>query len=175
MSAIAPLPRRMWARVVLALMVLVSLAAGVDWGAQHVADSLTVTVQTLTVSCSGPPSCLQQSTLLFRKTFKDGTTIHGVQDIVNNEVPFETPGHFEFANGICGYLTDTAYDYDFRFQWLGVTMQEARVNTWCPEWDIRTLGIPDAMNRFGGIAGAVRAIARLTHMPPPPPDADFSS
>jgi hypothetical protein len=94
-----------------------------------------------------------------------------VQDIINDDVPFEAPGYLEFAYGACGHLTDIAYDSDFRFQWLGVTVQEARVTTWCPEWDIHTLGVPDAQNRFGGIAGPVRAIAHVTQMPPPPPDS----
>jgi hypothetical protein len=94
-----------------------------------------------------------------------------VQDIINDDVPFEAPGYLEFAYGACGHLTDIAYDSDFRLQWLGVTVQEARVTTWCPEWDIHTLGVPDAQNRFGGIAGPVRAIARVTQMPPPPPDS----
>jgi hypothetical protein len=163
--------RRWGVRVVLAVEVLASLAFGAYTAAQHVADSLTVTVRTRVVSCSGPPSCLQQTTVLFRKTFADAGTIHTVQDIINDDVPFKVPGDLEFANGICGYLTDIAYDYDLQFQWLGVTVQEARVNTWCPEWDIHTLGVPDALNRFGGIAGSVRVIARVTHMPQPPPGA----
>jgi hypothetical protein len=80
----------------------------------------------------------------------------------------------EFAYGMCGYLTDVAYDYDFRFQWRGVTVQEARVNTWCPDWDIHTLGVPLAQNRFGGAARVLAAIARMTRMPPPPPNTDNS-
>jgi hypothetical protein len=58
--------RSLGVRIVLAVVVLVTLACDAYTAAQHVADSLTVTVRTRVVSCSGPPSCLQQTELLFR-------------------------------------------------------------------------------------------------------------
>ncbi len=92
-----------------------------------------------------------------------------MESILNNDVPFEAPGYTLFTNCLCNNLTTIANEYDLCFQWLGATTQEARVNTWCPEWDNHMLGVPDAMNRFGGVAGAITEMARITHMPPPPP------
>jgi hypothetical protein len=48
------------------------------------------------------------------------------------------------------------------------------MNSWRPMWDIHTLGVPDAWNRFGGVGGALTEIARVTHMPPPLPGAYVS-
>jgi hypothetical protein len=67
--------RWMGIRVALLVALIVTLGLSANIGAQHVADSLTITVRTLTVSGSGPPSCLQQTTLLFGKTFYDGAVV----------------------------------------------------------------------------------------------------
>jgi hypothetical protein len=156
-------------RVLVAVALIVTLGLSAYLGAQHVADSLTITMRTLTVSCAGPPSCLQQTTLLFSKTFNDVAVAQRVQDILNNDVPFKELGFTETHSGLCNSLTGIANDYTFTFQRWGITLQVARVNSWCPIWDIHTLGIPDAWNRVGGVEGALTEIARVTHMPPPPP------
>jgi hypothetical protein len=82
------LSHRWGVHIVLALVVLAALACGAYTAAPHVADSLRVTVRTMPILCPAPPGC-PPIKLLFSKTFHDAYTVHTVQDIINDDVPFE--------------------------------------------------------------------------------------
>jgi hypothetical protein len=164
------LPRWPWARVLLAAPVVVVLFAGVMASATHVADSLTVTVWARQEGCGhgGPCSPSAPGELAFTKTFTDGAIIGAVQDIVNGVTRYD-PLYLATHNGLCNNLPgDVMYDYELRFQWRGMTTQVATTNSWCPEWDIRTLGIPDPLVRFDMSRAALGRIAWWTKMPVAP-------
>lgn len=161
------LPRRPWARVLLAALVVVALFVGVMAAATHAADTLTVTVWDPSQVCGSDVECSwpQPKELAFTKTFTDAATIGAVQDIVNGVTRYD-PLYMTTHNGLCNSLPgDVMYYYEFRFQWRGVTTQDATTNSWCPEWDIRTLGVPSPLARFDMSRACLGRIAWWTKMP----------
>jgi hypothetical protein len=172
MARIRALLRRRRNRILAVVALLLLAFVGAMTGAQHAADSLTVTAwrqSQESQDCGDAAPCAwpRPKVLVFAKTFRDAGTIHAVQDAVNG-VPRQDPFYTMFRNGLCSALPGAAvYYYDFRFQWRGVITQEATVASWCSEWHIATLGAPDPLTRFDPFLDNLRVIATWTGMPTP--------
>lgn len=174
MASLRAALKRRGVRIVSAVLLCLSLVAGVMTFAARTADSVTITVQKVDVTqCTQGVDCrpLMSDThageQIFKKTYRDGKTVRQIQHMVNGTPRGETELQLSFENGLCDNLPGNAiYLYDFRFEWRGFTTQEAVVNSWCPDWHITTLDVPNLFSHLD--ASALPKIASTVDLPTNP-------
>lgn len=174
MASLRAALKRRGVRIVSAVVLCLSLVAGVMAFAARTADSVTIRVQKVDVAlCTQGTDCRplmsdsHAEEQVFKKTYRDEKTVRQIQDMVNGTPRGETELQLGFENGLCDNLPGNAiYLYDFRFEWHGFTTQEAVVNSWCPDWHITTLGLPSLFSHLD--ASALPKIASTANLPTNP-------
>lgn len=160
MASLRAALKRRGVRIVSAVLLCLSLVAGVMAVAARTADSVTIKVQkvdvarcTQGVDCRPLMSDIHAGEQVLKQTYRDDKTVRQIQDVVNGTPRGETELQLSFENGLCDNLPGNAiYLYDFRFEWRGFTTQEAVVNSWCPDWHITTLGLPSIFSHLDASA-----------------------
>jgi hypothetical protein len=144
------------------LLLLLGAYAGLHVLAEHVADSVSVSVRTSQYPFDSV------SSVVFTRTINDGQVAEQAQAAVNST---------ELINPLVGYSCPLVasiplYRYHLAFRRQGVLIEAADVDTsGCEVWSITALGMPALLQRLDPSSYRVLStLHQLTGMPMPQPE-----